>query len=115
MKQADITQVCQLATLGETESEVKESIKKIVIATNLTAKCIQKLHLQATNAIKGYPPTEVNHLDVANPYQSRYGEKWRDEIKNVKRMKKFVCVTDLVTHIVNESAAAYKGTAHEND
>ena len=115
LKQADITKVYQLAALGETENEIKEKIEEIAEATALTVGCIRKLHLQAMDATKGDPPIDVNHLTATNPYQSRYGERWRDEIKHVQRMKKFVCVTDLVTHIVNHSAAAYKGTDHEND
>lgn len=78
MKQADITKVYQLAALGETENEIKEKIEEIAEATALTVGCIRKLHLQAMDATKGDPPIDVNHLTATNPYQSRYGERWRE-------------------------------------
>ena len=94
---------------------IQAKISSPLQETGLTTAFVRKLHLQALEAEEGDPPTEVNHLIADNPYESRYGEEWKSEIKKVKRMKKFICVTDLVQHICDETAKAYKGTKHEDD
>ena len=115
LQQAGINYVCELAALGENEEEIKIAIKKIAEETQLSVQFIRKLHAQALEAEHGDPPIKINHLNTSNPYESRYGERWRCEIKKVKNMKKIVCVTDLVSFICEESAKAYQGTKHEND
>ena len=44
--------------------------------------------------------TFVNHQKHSNPYQSRYGEAWEAEMRQVGAMKKFVCIKELITHVV---------------
>ena len=111
---AGITKVFQLASLGKTDEEVDKNIKELAIESDLTVSLIRNLHSQACSAEHGDPPGEVNHLLEDNPYLSRYGDNWRDKIAKVKSMSKFVCVTELITHIFAETGKAFKGTKHED-
>ena len=113
LAEAGITQVFQLAAIGATEEEVKQSIKEIATQSKLTPSFIQNLHHQALQAEHGEPPQEVNHLLSENPYESRYGVEWEKEIKKTKIVRPYICVKELVLHIVEETKEAYKGTKHE--
>ena len=113
LAEAGITQVFQLAALGNHDEEVKNTIKEVAEATKLTVSFIQNLHLQALEAEHGDFPQEINHLLADNPYESRYGAEWRNEIKKTKIVRPFECVSDLVLHIVEETKKAYKGTKYE--
>ena len=113
LTEAGLTQVFQLAAIGNNEQEIKESINEIANETKLTVSFIQKLHLQALDAEHGEFPKEVNHLLSDNPYKSRYGNDWKEEIKKTKIMRPYICVSELVLHIVEETKKAYKGTKYE--
>jgi len=69
--QADITQVCHLASLGQSDEEISNSIKEISEDTHLSVDIIREYHRQALEARHGADPGEVNHLIHSNPYQSR--------------------------------------------
>lgn len=59
-------------------------------------------------------PRKIDHRKHENPYLSRYGEeKWEEQIKKCTAMSKFVCVTDMIDHIVSETRRVFKGTTHE--
>lgn len=63
-----------------------------------------------------FPPNRVkNHKLAANPYLSLYGrDQWKERIAVTGALNSKVCITKLVMHMVNESTALFKGTAHEN-
>ena len=67
---------------------------------------------QARNASEGSPPTSTNHQLATNPYKSKYGEKWEEEIKQSAQMRKFVSICSLVWHIYAETKSAFLGTEH---
>ena len=113
-KEAGITQVYQHAAIGNSDGKVNESIKEITHQSSLTITIIQNLHLQALDAEHGEPPQPVNHLLGDNPYVLCYGEKWKDEIKKTTHLSLHIWVTELVTHIMNETKLAYKGTKYED-
>ena len=109
---AGITQVCELASLGQNKEEIKASIKQISEETHLPTSIIRRFHRQAVASIHGSAPNEVNHLTTPNPYKSRYGEEWEAEIKVVSRMKKYCCITELVTFMNESARAAFLGTLY---
>ena len=75
---------------------------------------LQELGKVCSSAIMTDAPKMKDHTLAANPYESKYREKWYDTIIEVMRGKGLVCVTELVTHIVRESAKVYKGTKYEH-
>ena len=59
---------------------------------------------------------QFDHRIASNPFLSRYGpDKWEDKFvkDKISNMTNKVCVTELITHINNTTAAAYKGTPYE--
>ena len=44
-----------------------------------------------------------------------YKERWREVITQTNFMRKYVCITTIVRHIIEESAKIMKNTKHEND
>ena len=57
----------------------------------------------------------VDYRKKANPYQARYGDCWSAVIKKTSAMSSYVVITDMVEHIIKESANLMQGTKHEND
>ncbi len=77
---------------------------------------IEAFCLQVT---EGFVEPEVNHiknLSEPNPYKSRYGHCWKDEIKRkISSSKDCLCITDLVMDMMRATEKAYAGTKHEDD
>ena len=61
------------------------------------------------------PYGTIDHTIEDNPYKSKYQSEWRNEIKRCRLLSPYVCVTDLVTHIITKSKKVMTGTKHEND
>ena len=60
-------------------------------------------------------PLATDHRQSANPYLSKYGSNWLDHLKQSPSMSSYVCITDYVEFIINESSKVMKGSKHEND
>jgi hypothetical protein len=78
------------------------------------------LRLQVAGAFPGDPPGNllVNHKnnpEEPNPYKSRFGDLWLDEIKKSTFLSKFVCIKDLVKHIYTETKKCFANTEYSND
>ena len=110
---ADITQVCKLASLGTTKKEIKDSIQQILEETYLPTYTICCYYHQAVASHHGSAPNEINHLITPNPYKSCYGEEWEAKIKSVSRMKKYCRITELVTHMNEAARAVFQGTKYQ--
>jgi hypothetical protein len=51
-----------------------------------------------------------------NPYLSCYGaDRWEEEIKKIDGMKKYMCITDVIEHIMHESNRVMQGTKNADD
>ena len=59
--------------------------------------------------------TVITTRTASNPYHSRYGSSWEEEIKKTTFMKQYSCIRDLVQHIHDYSKETFKGTVHEDD
>ena len=57
----------------------------------------------------------VNHTRDTNPYESLYGDHWRQVIIKTTYMMKFISVRDLVMHMTVESNEIMRGTQHEDE
>jgi hypothetical protein len=56
----------------------------------------------------------VDHRKAKNPYMSRYGEGWKQHVKNSCMLKGYVDVRDMVRHIYKKSEELMKGTLYED-
>ena len=62
------------------------------------------------------PHKKMDHRTATNPYLSKYGDdQWRNECETSVFMKKYMCVTELVTKIHDRTKDAFLGTTHEDD
>ena len=48
-----------------------------------------------------------------NPYEARFGDDWLIELKKVQLMQPYVCITQMIQHIVDASKKVMKGTKYE--
>ena len=60
-------------------------------------------------------PTAIDHRKHDNPYFSRYGANWEDNIAKSSQLRSKVKVTDMVSWYMKETERAFKGTSHETD
>ena len=73
-----------------------------------------RTRLQKFN-IKQTRPDPTDHKLHLNPYMSLYGDIWREEIVKTTALKPYVCITDLVKHMYQESERVTKGTKYQNN
>ena len=73
---------------------------------------LQTLRQLAAAAQVGAFPADrvIDHRLSHNPYESRYGGTWREEIWKSSSLKQYVCISFMIEHIVLESAKLFKGT-----
>ena len=92
---------------------VKAKLISISDKSTISLTSIQKFYNQASTANPGACPPDTNYLFANNPYEARYGDNWRAEIKKVRFMSKYCDIRDLVRHIHDTTRDAFKGTKHE--
>ena len=62
------------------------------------------------------PHRRIDYRRTPNPYLAKYGsEDWEKKCKESVFMKKYMCVTELVERIHDETRDAFVGTNHEED
>jgi hypothetical protein len=74
----------------------------------------------AGTAIPGSLPEKVEYQKFDNPYLAKYGDvvskckpEWKFQIKKCSQMSQYVCVTQLIEHIVMDSATLFICTQFE--
>lgn len=71
---------------------------------------MKKILLLCRNAIAGTCPHEtIDHTKTTNPYESKYGNDWKNNIKTTTSLSPFRCIADMLLHIVQESNEIFKG------
>ena len=111
LKAIDIALISDLGLISEVDLQDVESMTK---DPNLTEQKLRGLLNTVRQSKKGSCPYQVRDLRKEdNPYYARYGENWRDEMKKVQFMQPYVCVTDLINHMVSATNQVMKGTKYE--
>ena len=90
-------------------------------ANRMGEKRLKTFRNLATASIPGPPPEIVDYRKCDNPYLAKYGDavsacepEWKHQIRKCSQMSQYVCVTQLVEHIVTESAKLFIGTQFED-
>jgi hypothetical protein len=106
-----------IKTVGDLKACSPEKIIEIVALTKgLSMNKLGPAHAQAQTCIDGEHPSKIDYRKADNPYAARFGDdRWVEKIKAVSQMSSYVCITDLVEHIVEETQRLMKGTKHEDD
>ena len=82
----------------------------------LSIRGLGQIYDHALVALSGKPTHSVkDHRKARNPYYSRYGERWVDELNSSSYMSKFCCITDLIRFMMKEAENLMKGSVHEDD
>ena len=78
---------------------------------------IKGLHTAARHAQPGSCPNPAgtDHRNASNPYESKFGESWEEEIRKSAALKPFRPISDLVEFMVEEEERVMANTAHEGD
>ena len=61
------------------------------------------------------PPLPTYHLDHSNHWESRYGNRWREEIDKSSLMSNYTSICSLLHHIIREGERIFGGTEREGD
>ncbi|CAJ1940687.1 unnamed protein product [Cylindrotheca closterium] len=77
---------------------------------------LQSWYKQAKeNLVEGDGEEVVDHRKAENPFESRYGQGWEEELRKVLHRNGSVSIAHQVDHIVHESAQTMTGTKPEDD
>lgn len=76
---------------------------------------IGKFKEQAQSALDGKWVGNVKDCrNAKNPLEARYGPTWEIELKNCAEMKKYICITELVEHMVAQCKTLMAGTIYKD-
>ena len=82
--------------------------------TNLTLNKFLKLQESCLESQHGYcPHVSVHFPKDENQYRARYGETWQEEIKKVQFLSPYICITDLINHIMSATKEVISGTKYK--
>ena len=71
---------------------------------------LAKIYESALKELPGKPMTLVkDHRKSKNPYLSRYGEIFLDNLNNTSSMSNCICINDMVIFMVKERDNIMKG------
>jgi hypothetical protein len=95
-----------------------KTIKDLKQSTNTNLNNIRGIKKFLDTASKALPETcpypIIDHRMADNPYLSRYGDTWETELKHSSALSPYVCITDLIMYMCEESQKLMNGTAHEH-
>lgn len=100
-----------IRTVGDLMSLCSDSLPESPRIPNLT-----HLVVRAKECPDMTPaPKPVDHRKAANPYLSKFGDSWKDEISKSSPLRNVVCITELVEHIFQETKKLYQVESEDSD
>ena len=114
LKEHGIETVGALKTLGDDmiQAIAQHADRKLRIS-DIKLKTFRS---EAEKCIPGAVPEKIDYRKAENPYLAKYGEDaWELKVNRSTQMSQYACITDLIEHIVAESAKLFEGTKHEDD
>ena len=61
------------------------------------------------------PYVIIDYRKNSNPYKAKFGDEWLNAIDESVGLSPYVCVTDLIDHIIKESQKIMNGTMYEKN
>jgi hypothetical protein len=103
-----------IKTLAQRASLTDEAIRNMK-NQGLSKKKLTEFRQEALQCETNAPESlTVDHRKAVNPYMSRYGEGWKQHVKNSCMLKGYIDVRDMVRHIYKKSEELMKGTLYED-
>ena len=59
------------------------------------------------------PHKVTNYKKKANPYKPKFGNDWKMHIKKAVALSPFVCITEMIAHIIQQSQEVMNGSQYE--
>jgi hypothetical protein len=103
-----------IKTVGDFLERAKTYIQSVLSVRGITQQRLDDDILSA-DFVEGNAPGALDHRKAANPYQSRYGDNWEEELENSYYVNKYECITQLVEHIVVGCKKHYEDTEYEDN
>ena len=111
LKAIDIKYICDLKLISEIDLQ---DVGTMTNDPNLTEHKIRGLVETAKQSKDGTCPYGIQDLRKEdNPYKTRFGENWLVELKKVQLMQPYMCITELIEHMVSATKKVMKGTKYE--
>jgi len=103
----------------ETVQQMKKKIENelLTLTQYISGISVKKLkEWRDCEASLGSCPHGIIYYRIApNPYITKYGaDRWEEEIQKSVFMKRFMCITEAVKCIHDQSKKYFEGTAHED-
>ena len=98
-----------IRTISDLKSMANDQLPRI--------RGIQSMH---KNALEHALPSSssadtVDHRKSENPYQSRYGDKWEEQLKSCPALSPFRPITNMVNFMTEELHRLKQGPAHKGN
>jgi len=105
-----------ILTVGQMRSNIAEKgTHRIHELSQVPKSIIEKCNEAINNHyVDENKPPLIDHTREENPYLSRYGGEWKERIKQTHSMSPYVCVTDLILHMVRVCDDFFKDTIHRD-
>ena len=108
LEQWEVLLVSNVACLEDADVQTLGKVNGLGVAR------LERMRTEARTAHEGkFDRPTVDHKKALNPYESLYGDSWREEIKKTTYMMKFINVRDLVMHMTVQSDEIMRGTVYE--
>ena len=59
------------------------------------------------------PHKVTNFKKKANPYKAKFGNDWKMHVKKAVALSPFVCITEMIAHIIQQSQEVMNGSQYE--
>ena len=80
---------------------------------NLTKNKVRALVETARKSCKGTIPEIIDYGKAENPYKARFVQDWMAQLVKVQLMQPYICITELVDHMVSATKKVMRGTKYE--
>jgi len=103
-----------LADMDITTVKQVAEIEDLTSVKGISAEKLAEAQAMARTATRAAPEVR-DYRKFANPYKEKYGDRWEEEIAKCATLKKYRCITDLVTHIYEESKKLFADTMFKDN
>jgi hypothetical protein len=108
--------ICNIGHLFAITEDKENEIEIVSARNNLSAKRISQFTSNAAAlTLPINSPQVKDYRTHQNPYSERYGDEWEAKIAPTQFLSSYICVTELVKHMVKETKRVFKGTKYESN
>ena len=111
-KKKEYFKIAGILTLGDLCDFPQDQMSTVEKIPEKSMTAFQKLARE--QVIREDSTKDIDYRKCPNPYEAKFGPTWEDQFKKSGGMGPTIVITDFVQHMMEETAAAFKGSAHED-